>query len=47
VQLTVNQLKNAIWQYNNGIVAIGGMPIKYYRKELYKLTGSIKGYHEK
>ncbi len=44
--LTVNELKNAIWMYNSGLVPVGGMPIEWYRNELFKLTGETKGYHE-
>jgi hypothetical protein len=46
MKLTVEQLKNAIWTHNNGMVPVGGMPIEWYRNELYKLTGETKGYHE-
>ncbi|MEA4962102.1 hypothetical protein [Lutispora sp.] len=46
MKLTVEQLKNAIWNYNNGLVPVGGMPIEWYRQELFKLTGETKGYHE-
>ncbi len=45
-KLTVNDLKNAIWDCNNGLVPIGGMPPEWYRNELFKLTGETKGYHE-
>lgn len=45
-KLTVKQLKNAIWSCRNGNVPIGGMPIQWYRKELFRLTGETKGYHE-
>lgn len=47
MKLTAEQLKNAIWEYNNGLVPIGGMPIEWYRFELWKLTGDTKGYFEK
>ena len=46
MQLTVEQLKNAIWTHNNGMVPIGGRGIEWYRNELFKLTGETKGYHE-
>lgn len=44
--LTVNQLKNAIWMDSNGMVPIGGMPSEWYREELQRLTKETKGYHE-
>lgn len=44
--LTINQLKNAIWQIKNGMVAIGGYPLEWYEEDLYLLTGNKKGYHE-
>ncbi|WP_193774791.1 hypothetical protein [Vallitalea guaymasensis] len=43
---TVENLKNAIWQYKNGVVPRGGYPLKWYENELYIRTGSKKGFHE-
>ena len=45
-RMTIEQLKNEIWAYNNGRVPVGGLPIEMYRDELEKRTGSRKGYHE-
>jgi hypothetical protein len=45
-KLTVNQLKNAIWNHNNGLVPIGGLPIEWYRQELIMRGEDGKGYHE-
>ena len=44
--MTVEQLKNAIWNYNNGIVPMLGLPIEEYRNALFFKNGETKGYHE-
>lgn len=46
MELTVEQLKNAIWMMKNGMVAIGGYPLEWYEQALFALTGETKGYHE-
>lgn len=45
-KLTIEQLKNAIWEYNNGCVPVGGLSIESYREELIKRGEDGKGYHE-
>lgn len=45
-RMTVSQLKNAIWDCNNGRVAIGGLPVEEYRQELILRGDDGKGYHE-
>lgn len=45
--MTVDQLKNAIWMLNNGTVPMGGnCDIDEYRKELIRRGLDEKGYHE-
>lgn len=43
---TVNDLEGAIWDYKNGRVPVGGYPLQWYEDELYRRTGSKKGWHE-
>lgn len=45
-QMTENNLKNAIWMCKNGMVPTGGYPLEWYEEELFKRTGSKRGYHE-
>lgn len=33
-RLSIQQLQEEIWTYNNGMVPIGGLPIEDYQKEL-------------
>jgi hypothetical protein len=44
--LSENELKNAIWAIKNGSVAIGGLPIESYRRELLRRGLDGKGFHE-
>lgn len=43
---TDNELRNAIWMAKNGTVPKGGYPREWYEEELYRRTGSRKGFHE-
>lgn len=45
-KLSINELKNAIWNYNNDIVPVGGLPVREYRKELILRCEDGKGFHE-
>lgn len=45
-RLSINELKNAIWFYNNGTAPVGGLPVEEYRKELIRRGEDGKGYHE-
>lgn len=45
-KLSIEALKNAIWNYNNRIVPVGGLPVEYYREELIKRGEDGKGFHE-
>jgi hypothetical protein len=45
-EMTVEQLKNAIWTSNNGMVPIGGRSVEDYRNELLRRGEEPKGYHE-
>lgn len=46
-KLTIQQLQNEIWSYNNGLVPAGGLPVENYQEELkrrkiQKLLNKIK-----
>lgn len=43
---TVDDLACAIWDYKNFRVPKGGYPLEWYEDELYRRTGSRKGWHE-
>ena len=45
-KLSIDQLKNAIWIYNSGMVPIGGLGVEEYRRELIFRGEDGKGYHE-
>ncbi|MFL0197353.1 hypothetical protein ACJDU8_17560 [Clostridium sp. WILCCON 0269] len=45
-KLSIDNLKNAIWTYNNGMVPIGGLDVEEYRNELIRRGEDGKGYHE-
>jgi len=45
-KLSVDDLKNAIWTYNNGMVPIGGLDVMQYRMELILRGENGKGYGE-
>ncbi|WP_175413088.1 hypothetical protein [Clostridium sp. AWRP] len=45
-KLSVNDLKNAIWNYNNDMVPIGGLDVEEYRTELIFRGEDGKGYGE-
>jgi hypothetical protein len=43
---TDDELRNAIWVAKNGMVPRCGYPLEWYEEELYRRTGSKKGFHE-
>lgn len=45
-KLSINDLKNAIWIYNNGMVPIGGLDVERYRMELIYRGEDGRGYGE-
>jgi hypothetical protein len=45
-RMSIRELKNAVWQNKNGMVAVGGLPLEWYEDELEKRTGTRRGYHE-
>lgn len=47
-KLSIQQLQNEIWSYNNRMVPTGGLPIEYYQNELKKRMNKmiIKVYND-
>lgn len=43
---TDEDLRGAIWTHKNGMIPRGGYPLEWYEDELYRRTGSKKGFHE-
>lgn len=45
-RMTESQLRSAIYNCNNGMCPVGGLPVEWYRHELIARGLSPYGYHE-
>ena len=45
-RMTINDLKNAIWDCKDGRMPVGGRSLWEYEDELEYRTGDRRGYHE-